>query len=396
MSILDELQAASFRGATFLIDAVATTTGGRKTVTHEYPNSDRRFVEDLGELREIYTITGIIHGVNYFADRDSLITQLKTGGSGELVHPFFGTVTVVAKPYSLSENLNDLGIARFRMTFERANESVFPAATANNVSLIDQKKTSTFDSMKTDLINIFNVTPSATNNFLDAKATMTRISEAMGINSDTILKVTTETSQFTNLLETFTDNINTNAFNPQNLADDLFNLFNSFGTIGNTAKDQFDILVGLFDFDDNQEAIPTTTTQRVERAANREILDSTIQINALSQAYNITTSLDFETDEDVQDVKNVLDAQYEKVIENNNASDDTVQELKNLRVEVRKFLDQEAVNAFRVSTVFTNEVPMTILAYQYYGNTDNTENLLDLNNNNNPSFVQGDVKVLVS
>lgn len=395
MAILDELVAASFKGATFLIDGTSTA-GGRKTVTHEYPNSDRRFVEDLGELREIYTVTGIIHGATYFADRDNLIAQLKSSGPGELIHPFYGSVTVVAKPYSLSENLTNLGVATFRMTFERSNESAFPRATANNSSLIDQKTTSTFDSMKADLINKFNVTKKFTGNFVDATATTTRIAAAMGINADTVLKVTAETNEFSSLLETFVDNINVNAFDSTNLAKDLFNVFGSFNGLGKTAKDQFDILAGLFDFDDDQEEALPTTVERVERIENRDILDSTMQINSLAQAYNVTTSLDFQTDEDVQNVKNVLDAQYEKVIENNNASDNTVQELKNLRVEVSKFLEKESVNAFRVSTVHTNEIPMTLLAYQYYGDTEKTVQLLDLNMINNPSFVQGDVKVLVS
>lgn len=395
MAILDELVAASFKGATFLIDDTSITAG-RKTVTHEYPNSDRRFVEDLGELKEVYTVTGIIHGDAYFADRDNLIAQLKSSGSGELIHPFYGSVTVVAKPYSLSENLTNLGIATFRMTFERSNESAFPKATANNSSLIDQKTTSVFDSMKGDLTSIFNVTPRATGNFVDATAIMTRISEAMGINADTILKVTGNTSEFSSLLEVFTDNININAFNSINLSDDLFNLFDSFNGLGDTAKDQFDILAGLFDFGDAQALPAATTVQRVERIANKKILDSTMQINSLAQAYNITTSLDFETEEDVQDVKNVLDAQFDKIVNNTNATDDTIQGLKNLRVEVSKFLEKESVNAFRVSTVHTNEIPMTLLAYQYYGNTEKTVQLIDLNMTNNPSFVQGDVKVLVS
>ena len=282
------------------------------------------------------------------------------------------------------------------MTFERSNESVFPKATANNSSQINRKTTSVFDSMKKDLTNIFNVTPRSTNNFIDATATMTRIAAAMGINADTILKVTNNTSQFSSLLEIFTDNINTNAFNSTNLSGDLFNLFSSFNGLGNTAKDQFDILTGLFNFGDNQELPIATTVRRVERIANRKILDSTIQINSLAQAYNITTSLNFETEEDVQNVKNILDTQFDKVVNNTNAGDDTIQDLKDLRVEVSKFLEKETVNAFRVSTIHTNEIPMTLLAYQYYGNTEKTVQLLELNMNNNPSFVQGDVKVLVS
>ena len=42
-----ELFPCSFRGIPFLIER-HTTKSGRKTVTHEFPNSDNRFVEDLG------------------------------------------------------------------------------------------------------------------------------------------------------------------------------------------------------------------------------------------------------------------------------------------------------------------------------------------------------------
>ena len=69
MTILENLNVASFRGARFLIKS-HSTSGGRKTVNHEYPNSDRRFVEDLGELQETFSIQGIIHGDNYSLDRD--------------------------------------------------------------------------------------------------------------------------------------------------------------------------------------------------------------------------------------------------------------------------------------------------------------------------------------
>ena len=125
MALFDELQSASFKGVSFLVEST-TTNAGRKTVTHEYPNTNIRFVEDLGESQEVYQITGIITGTDYIQNRDALIAALKSAGRGELVHPFFGSVQVTAKPYSLSENMTNLGIARFSMTFEKSDDSIYP------------------------------------------------------------------------------------------------------------------------------------------------------------------------------------------------------------------------------------------------------------------------------
>ena len=80
MSILNQTQAASFKGAKFLLKD-DRTEGGRKTVTHEYPNRDTREVEDLGKLQKRFSITGIIHDGKdggYFSRRDALISALES------------------------------------------------------------------------------------------------------------------------------------------------------------------------------------------------------------------------------------------------------------------------------------------------------------------------------
>ena len=45
----EDLQTAKWRNVEFIMNNVETS-GGQKTVVHEYPNSNRRFVENLGVL----------------------------------------------------------------------------------------------------------------------------------------------------------------------------------------------------------------------------------------------------------------------------------------------------------------------------------------------------------
>jgi len=395
VNILQDLHAASFKGASFLMKS-GSTSGGRKTAVHEYPNTDKRFVEDLGELQETFRIDGIIHGENYFADRDALIAALKSGGSGELVHPFFGSVTVVAQPYSVVEDTARLGVARFTMIFDRSDESVFPVQASNNKSLINSDKNTIISSIKTDIINIFNVSRQSSVNFSDAKTVMTSIADSFEINSDTIFKVVENISDFTDKLETFRDNINSNAFDSTNLASNFTDVFEAFELLGSTPENQFEIEQGLFDFGLDQEVIARTTLQRIERDNNRDILNSAMRSNALAQAYNTVTDLTFDTEDDIKDTQQILDNQFDFIIDDNNLSDTTVRNLKELRVQVRKFLEDETVNAYKISQVQTSEMSATIFTYQYYGSVDNTQQIIDLNNSLNPTFIKNSIDILVA
>lgn len=393
MALLDQLQGGSFRGVAFLVEST-TTNAGRKTVSHEYPNSNIRYVEDLGESQEIYQITGIISGSNYIQDRDALISALKTAGRGELVHPFFGSIQVTSKPYSLSENLTNLGIARFSMTFEKSDESVYPSASTDNTSLINEKTSSIADLIGQDLADIFSVRKQYPLNFLSAKDILTGVTDSMGINADNVFKVADEISSFSGFLLGFTENINTNINNPTALASEFKLLFQSFSTIGQNAQDQFDLLESLFSYGSSESPIQQTTVQNIERETNRKIINSSINLSALTYAYNTVPHLSFTTDDDIRDIQDRLDTQFDYTMLNNNATDDTIQLLKDLRVEVKKYLDQQSVNAFKISTITTTEMPMTILCYQYYGSINNTQTLLDLNNTTDSSFVSGNVKIL--
>jgi len=119
MSILDGLEEWSFDGITFLATE-APTKGGRKTVTHEFVNSSRREVEDLGLLLKTFNLKVLISNKDnlYFQKRDALVNVLEKGpnldGSPKVLsHAFQGRFNVVAKPYSLLETIGDLGAAFF-------------------------------------------------------------------------------------------------------------------------------------------------------------------------------------------------------------------------------------------------------------------------------------------
>jgi len=86
---LSDLFEASYKNVAFLSPST-TITGGRKDILHEFPNRDLQNIEDLGLRPRSFTITAIITGDLYIVQRDRLLAKLEEGGTGVLVHPFFG------------------------------------------------------------------------------------------------------------------------------------------------------------------------------------------------------------------------------------------------------------------------------------------------------------------
>ena len=112
----DRMQGASFRGVPFLVDDDSVPVG-RRTQLHEFPQRDQPFVEDLGRRTRLYKVAAFVAGDDCLSQRDKLLTALDTPGPGELVHPWFGRMTVTAGECEVSHARNELGMVRFSLEF---------------------------------------------------------------------------------------------------------------------------------------------------------------------------------------------------------------------------------------------------------------------------------------
>lgn len=113
------LQPASWRGHIFYTDTTSTTAG-RLTVTHVYPNKKSPYVEDLGEAPHEVSIRGWINsefGLVYQTSKD-LQKQINTlTGPGELVHPAYGSERAVLTSARFSEDKSRGGIVSVEFRF---------------------------------------------------------------------------------------------------------------------------------------------------------------------------------------------------------------------------------------------------------------------------------------
>ena len=138
MSIADKLLKGSYKGVEFFATSF-TTGGGRKTVTHTFPNSDKQFIEDLGRIPRSYGMTLIIGGGDsYFVNRDNMVRVLEDGESGKLVHPIYGDIeNIRVSDITVNETLTELGDGKITVVFKVSEGTGIPEKSGNSLHQIE-------------------------------------------------------------------------------------------------------------------------------------------------------------------------------------------------------------------------------------------------------------------
>lgn len=128
MSWKAKLLDASYRGVSFNVESESSTIG-RRVETHEYPNRDKPYSEDLGKVTARPCFTAYVIGDDCFEQRDRLIDALNVPGPGMLIHPVYGELKVcVDGEIRVSTSSTEGRMVRFELRFVEAGELSFPSA----------------------------------------------------------------------------------------------------------------------------------------------------------------------------------------------------------------------------------------------------------------------------
>lgn len=111
-SILD----ASFRGVPFDCEATSDPVK-RSIVVHHYPYKDGGEVDDMGRDARVFSINAIFFGDTYQREMAAFTAALDEGGEGELIHPIYGTHSVVVQEYTPAHDADNPDSCRIAITF---------------------------------------------------------------------------------------------------------------------------------------------------------------------------------------------------------------------------------------------------------------------------------------
>jgi len=391
--IFENLKPGKYKGVDFWIRTSAIT-GGRKTQKHEFPNSDKQTIEDFGLKPKSHRVTAFIFWPNYFQKRDALIRALDEGGAGVLTHPFYGDIpNISAVDYTINEDLSELGEAKFQISFEVDDDTGLPKQELDVIGNIETTRETLSSAAQENISNNFLVTNKFQNNFQEARQKLLELNNKVRKETSFVFKVQDGANEFNALLSDATNNVNELVTKPANLATSIVSMFDSIDSLYVNIKDSFDVYKRFNDFGESDISLDITTAGLQQRQKNNDVINSSVKAMSLGYQYQNAAKLEFDTVEEIELVESDIESNYQLLIDQPQLSGDMISTLKDLRSVTSRFFKNEKLNVDKVTDIRTPILPARIIAYQYYADSSIGKRIANLNLINDPSFVEGTIRV---
>lgn len=393
MALKDDLLPSSLNGVTFYSSGFETESG-RRIINHDFINSNVREMQDIGAFPKIFSFYDVsINPDNYAFNKAALMSILDNGGFMDLVHPFFGSVRVkLDGTYKVLESFNKIGLANFQFTLKIAEEENFPTALIGDSSTILKNTSTAIEYLKIPFENSFEVRNSV--NFLDVKNKIEEFNNFVNDVVMTFVSAEESLSEFQNEYEDFLANQYKLIEAPGNLISNIFEIMELLNASVENVEDAIETMNSFYRFGEEDEEINLNTFSNVQDYNNRQLLNLSIQAAALLFNYQNSTLKKYLTVDDINKQRNSMEVVYNKILNNPMSDSYDFTTVNIARNDMRQFFELELLQAYRITTVDINEIPITTLTYQYYGSLDNVDTLIELNKIYDLSAVKGSIKVL--
>lgn len=404
--IQENLHQATFKGAAFYWRRISTELG-KKSVSHNYPGTAKRFVEDMGQLPKIFTIeasvAGGVGGNQYFQNKQALEQALSSPGPGYLVHPTYGRVLVTAKPATCTEENTRLGEARYSLTFEKSDEQARPIGTTANLREVEIKRAQAIDQVVQVSADEWQVPESPS--VFDMVAQKVRdLSDQMNKAAADISAQRAEVYQVFGSIQALKNSAAQLITEPLGLFNDMKDIYWQVMSMDDFASDQFERIVGFFGGSpDSGPREQASATQKIKAVSyeteaaesNRILMNESSNMMAMINAYSAISKVDFQSTDQLDSFVERVESQFSNMNGSglmNTALRDTV---LSLRIAAHKLVEQKRLLTKEViASDFKNDIPLSVALYMFEGDIADGDYILGLNAEQDPTFAQGEIRLL--
>lgn len=378
-----QLIGASYRGVPFFVES-HERTGGRRTVTKEFPLRDKPHVEDLGRAARAFPVEGYVLGDDYLAKRDALLAALEdTAGPGQLQHPSYGTLQVICTGVRVRESKREGGIATFGIEFaETEAQPPTPTAIPDAAELVEASADAAAEASAVDFDEVSTIEDEPQWTREDLAGVLTAATAAV----DELLSPVMSDAQALADLRSQLDALEADALHlvghPLELAAQLQALWISL-----TDTTLLDRLLRVYEFEPSARP-EGETSNRARQGDNYDAQLAFIRRGVAIQAARLAPAAEYDSYEDAVGVRDAIaDALDEQL---DVAGDTAFPALQQLRADlVRAVPGEESDLAHLVHYTPPASVPSLVLAHRLYGDIERESDIISRNHVQNPAFILG-------
>lgn len=403
MSWLDSYRTASFRGLEFHVES-HDAKFGRRQVTHEFPQRDEPYTEDLGRKAREFTVDAYLIGDDYPAKKNRLIDACESEGPGELVHPYLGNMEVVCTGLTVRESVSDLRMCRLQISFVEAGQAKFPTNVADPVRSVSAAATKVTSAAGTGFLSRF-----TTNGFpsfvIDSAAGRVQglSSLLQNLTANPVAEAQTVAGFFNRVRALGNDALEL-VTTPATLVAEITGIVGSIRSVFGSRADGVLRSVRAA-YEAPYSGLASTSNRRQERE-NHDAFSAVIRRAAVAEQAKFAVlqaeaSADgqaptsdapnaFQTREDALAVRDELTTTVDVEIEDPSTTTEEYQALTLLRSELVRNVPSPELRLPQVATVIPpSTLPSLVVAYQVYEDADRSVEIAERNRARHPGFLPG-------
>ena len=385
-----KIKPASFKKAKFLFDT-SNIKGGIKFAEFEYPKTNKRDIETLGKMLKKISVNCFIDCNKNYNQRDKLQQAFDKPKAGYLSLPFYKKFYGYVVEYSFNDAKNAVG--NTSVSFEFVEISKYGKNKKNGKgflatlrSKIPEKYAEQFDKAIATVKDKKEKFDSAVDTLKEVANKVNQVASAIGGAGDSLGDFSTSINEIVN------SSINL-VKSPKVLAQNVKTAFDNLSVAYTSSKDLFKACKDLFNLNEKDRNQIGNSQNSIDIRNNQDLINQLIKINALTLAYETSANIDYSNTQELNQVIADLEFGFSQIGSISDRS--IIDDLQALRYEAINYLNELALS---VPNVVDYEViaptPLTKILFNLYGNDDNKDIIISLNNINDTSSINGTIKVL--
>lgn len=383
---------ASFKKAKFFFES-SNIKGGIKFAEYEYPRTDRRDIEELGKMLKKITINGLVDcNVNY-KSRDKLQQAFDEPEAGTLSLPFYKKLYGYVVEYSFSDTTDEVGYTKFTCEFveitkekelQKTGKGFISSLKSNILGKYEESFDKGFESVK----NAKEKFDSATETLKDIANEVSQVATAVAGAGDSL-------GDFTTSINQIVSSANQLVQSPKTLFKNIKTAFDNLSGAFASSKDLFKACKNMFNMNEKDRTQIGNSQYSIDIRNNQNLLNQAVKINALTLAYQTSTDIDYLSTQEINDVINDLELGYSQLDLSNITDRTIIDNLHQMRFNAISELNEISLSVPNIIDYQVNSpAPLNNILYSLYGNDDNKDVIISINNFRDTSNISGTIKVL--